>query len=303
MPPSRSAAAFLARLLTLVALPAVVAMTGPAAAQQEPRGPTPPALGAQGPGQPVWEAGIFAAGGWVADYPASGEGRWRGLPVPYVIYRGETIRIGDQGAIRARRTFLDDRLELDIGLGGAFDVDSDDSEARRGMPDLDFLFEAGPSIEYRFLPVRSPVQVQASLEVRAVFSTDFSDVDYQGFVVNPQIGYFNRSVGGSPLSLFAAVGPVWGFDGMNDYFYTVEPRYARPGRPAYRADEGYIGTEFTLGLSYRITGRLRAFAGGQIGYFGGAANADSPLFEEEVNYSVGFGLNWTLYESERRTRS
>lgn len=284
------------------AILAAVLVAAPAAAQQEPRGPTPPAMGGQGPGQPLWEAGLFAAGGWVADYPASGEGRWRGLPVPYVIYRGEVIRIGDQGAIRARRTFMDDRLELDIGLGGAFDVDSDDNDARQGMPDLDFLFELGPSVEYRFLPADSPVQVEASLEVRAVFSTDFGGVDHEGYVINPQISYFNRSVGGSPVSLFLAAGPIWGLDGVNDYFYTVAPQFARPGRSAYQADEGYIGTEFTLGLSYRVTDRLRAFAGGQIGYFGGSANEDSPLFEEEVNYSVGFGLNWTIYESDRRAK-
>lgn len=279
-------------------------LSAPAVAQQEPRGPTPPALGQEGRGgQPLWEAGVLAAGGWVADYPASGEGRWRGLPVPYVIYRGETIRIGDKGAIRARKTFMDDRLEIDLGLGGAFDVDSDDNDARAGMPDLDFLFEVGPSIDYRFLPAKSPVQVQASLEVRAVLSTDFGGVDYQGFVVNPQLSVVNRSVGGSPISLFASIGPIWGFDGLGDYFYTVEPRYARAGRPAYAADDGYIGTEVSLGLSYRVSDRLRAFAGGQVGYFGGAANEDSPLFKEDVNYSVGIGLNWVLYQSGQKVRN
>ena len=49
-----------------------------------------------------------------------------------------------------------------------------------------------------------------------------------------------------------SLSPLFGFDALNDYFYRVAPSEARPVRPAYEADDGYIGTELSVGSSWGI---------------------------------------------------
>lgn len=249
---------------------------------------------------PLWEAGVLAAGGWVSHYPAASEGQFRALPIPYVIYRGDTLRIGDNGLVRARKEFADDRLEIDIGLDGAFDVDSKDNKARTGMPDLDLLVEVGPEITWHFNNKKNPVQVDLSMEVRAVISAEFVSFGYEGVTVNPQLSVFDREFLGTHLRAYGSVGPVFGYDGMNEYFYQVDSAYAAPGRPAYRAKSGYIGTETTVGLAYPVTENLLLFSAAQVGYYGGAANEDSPLHRDDVNVNVGVGIRWSFWHSEAR---
>lgn len=249
---------------------------------------------------PLWEASILAAGGYVAHYPAASEGQFKALPVPFLIYRGDNLRIGDDGFIRARKEMADGRLELDIGLDGSFDVDSKDNKARQGMPDLDLLIEAGPKVTWHFNAKQDEVQVDLGVEVRAVIATRFIGFDYEGISVNPELSWFDRSLGGTKLRGYAAIGPVFGFDGVNDYFYGVDAAYATATRRTYKADDGYIGTKSTLGLAYPVNDRLLVFGAAQVGYYGGSANEDSPLFRDKTNYSVGAGVRWSFWQSEAR---
>ena len=64
---------------------------------------------------------------------------------------------------------------------------------------------------------------------------------------------------------------------MNRYYSEVKSRFAREDRPAYQADNGYIGTELSLGATWGPWERLRLFGGVQLGYWKGSANEDSPL--------------------------
>ena len=92
--------------------------------------------------RPVWEVGVLAAAFNSPEYPAAGQNQTNTIPAPYFIYRGETLRIGD-GSI-ARAVAIDKSwYELDLSLAGSFNANSEDNEARAGMPDLDFIFELG----------------------------------------------------------------------------------------------------------------------------------------------------------------
>ena len=276
-------------------LAAIVA--APAAGQQGGGGTM--AVGAGGPEMPLWEAGLFAGVGWIASYPAASDGQVRVLPVPYLIYRGDTLRIGDRGAVRARETFLDSRLELDVGIGGAFDVNSDEVAARRGMPDLDYLLELGPQAILHLRPEADQHQVDVALQLRGVLSSDFSNLRYQGTVLNPEILFMRQRFAQDDIGLYASLGLLWGMDGLNDYFYEVDPQFATATRPSYQARNGYLGTELTLGLGYRVGSRGNIFVGGQLGYFGGSANRKSPLHRRDVNFSVGVGFAWSFLQSEQ----
>lgn len=246
---------------------------------------------------PLWEVGLVAAGGRLPDYPAASESHVRALALPYAIYRGPVFRFGDRGA--ARGILLDDgTLELDLGLNGAFGVDSDNNDAREGMDNLDFLIEVGPRLTYRLWPEGSDHELDLQVAARAVISTDLANWRYQGFTINPSLSYTRNALFGQDLRSTVSIAPLFGFGGLNRYFYRVGEGEIRADRPAYDADDGYIGTEIGTGLSIGLFGNLRLFGGVQVGLWQGAANSDSPLHEEDVTLTIGGGLRWSIWQSD-----
>jgi len=249
--------------------------------------------------KPLWEIGVVGGGGWLPDYPAADENHFQGLALPYAIYRGDFLRLGDGGV--ARGLFVDvPWLELNVGLDASFPVDSSDNDAREGMDDLDYLLEAGPKLIVKFLYDDPVNDFDLSLALRGVISTDFANVRYEGMTANPAVTYRRHDLFGFDLRAIASLSATYGSDGYNDYFYEVRTPDVRPNRPRYRADAGYVGSELTLGLSWGVTDRIRLFGGTQIGFWKGSANEDSPLFRDEVTYGVGGGLRWSFLVSERK---
>ena len=251
--------------------------------------------------EPLWEIGVVAGGGYLPDYPAADENHFNWLALPYAIYRGEVLRLGDRGAARGI-IVDDDRIEFDVGLDAAFPVDSDDNDAREGMDDLDFLLELGPRLTYRFLPPEDRDELDLALAARAVFSTDFGNFRYQGLTLNPSLTYRRNDFILNNMRGVVSLSPLFGFDGLNDYFYRVSPSEARPDRPAYEADDGYIGTELSIGASWGIMENLRVFGGVQVGYWDHSANDDSPLHRDDWTVGIGGGLRWSIFTSERRVK-
>ncbi len=304
MPPSwirvlrpGGAAARRVAIATCIALPVVA--TGSRSAAQD----VDTAESGQGESLPLWEVAVGGFALYAPDYPASGEYSINGLGAPLVVYRGDLFRLGEDAAVRV--VPVDEPLfELGVSVDAAFGADSDDNELREGLPDLDPLLELGPE-----LIVRGPrldygawgeAELDLALQGRAVFSLDFDEVAYRGLVFEPDIRYRQRGLLGGDLDLFGSVGPVFATEELHDYFYEVEPQFARPGREAFAADGGYLGTEIDLAMAYEGLGPVQLFAGVQVGLYGGAANADSPLFERDATAAVFFGLSWTLFESERQ---
>jgi outer membrane scaffolding protein for murein synthesis (MipA/OmpV family) len=255
-------------------------------------------------GKPLWEAGVGGFAATLPDYPAAGQNTFRALPVPILIYRGEILRVGSEdnrGAVSGR--FIDtDRYEFDVTLSGAFPVDSDDNKARRGMPDLDFLFGIGPQLIIRLLDEPGERELNLNLQARAIYSTDFSSLDHRGFVFNPRLKYTLKHVTDLDLKISANIGPVFGTERLMDYFYTVKPKYATPSRRSYDADAGYLGTNVTFGVSKRFDKSLRLIVGTRLGIHSGATNDDSPLFKDELTTSFFTAFAWTFFQSEERAR-
>ena len=117
--------------------------------------------------KPLWEWGIGGGGAYVPDYPASDNYQLRGLGVPYFIYRGDILRVGD-GGVRAMAVD-DPTFELDVSLSGALNADSEDNEARRGMPDLDFLVGLGPQLRINLNDKTARTTWDLRFQSRAVF--------------------------------------------------------------------------------------------------------------------------------------
>lgn len=254
--------------------------------------------------RPLWEAGIGGFAGSVPDYPAAGQNTFRALALPYLIYRGDILRVGgeeNRGAISGRFA-KNDWFELDVSLSAAFPVDSSSNNARRDMPDLDFLFGIGPQLIFKLVNEPGHRRLNFNLQARSIYSTDFSSINHRGYVLNPEFNYTHEHVTDLDLKVFTSAGPIFATEKLMDYFYEVDDQYVTPSRQAYDADAGYLGSNITLGVSKRFNNRFRLILGTRLGLHHGATNDDSPLFREKLNLGIFTAFTWSFKQSELPAR-
>jgi outer membrane scaffolding protein for murein synthesis (MipA/OmpV family) len=249
--------------------------------------------------RPLWEVGIGGGGGYVPDYPAAGENHVKALALPYLIYRGEFLRAGDKGIVRGR-LLKTDRIDFDVSFDGSFSADSDDNDARQGMPDLDYLGEIGPRLQITLARAARDAKIDLELPLRAVFSSDFSEVKFRGVVFHPELAYQHANFLDTGVGLKLGIGPIFATEDLMDYFYEVSPTYATAARPVYDADGGYLGSQVGLRLTRPVGERIRLYGVFNAGIYPGATNEDSPLFREDYTYSAGIGMAWSFFQSEAR---
>jgi outer membrane scaffolding protein for murein synthesis (MipA/OmpV family) len=256
----------------------------------------PPSFAAE---LPLWELGAGAALVDFPDYRGSDERQTYVLPIPYVVYRGEVLKVERQ-KVRGL-LFKTDLAELDFSLGGSVPVDSDDNDARSGMPDLDPAIELGPSLNFfLYRNERQTISVEFRLPVRAVESVDFSEgIDHRGWLFHPHINLDVRNVFPGPgWNLGLLAGPIFATSRYHEYFYGVDPQFARPGRAAYDADGGYSGVQLIAALSKRFPNYwFGAFV--KADSLNGATFEDSPLVKKEQSFAGGIAIAWVFAKSKK----
>jgi outer membrane scaffolding protein for murein synthesis (MipA/OmpV family) len=251
--------------------------------------------------EPLWEWRLAGFGHYGSAYPASEDYQLNIIPLPYPIFRGKYLRLGDdrENPVTSR-LFRRDRIKLDFSFGLGFPVDSDDIEARTGMPDLDLLLEAGPELEMEFAsPAFFDGRWLLSLDLRAAFSFDDLDATYQGLVMGPELVYLKK-LARQKDELKIRLTPTFANSRYMGYFYTVDPAFATPTRSAYRADGGYLGTDLSISWLKSLDDAFELLLGGRVSSFHGAVNRNSPLFTADMTYSVYAVISWKFWESERR---
>lgn len=252
--------------------------------------------------KPLWELGFGTGVLHAPDYPTSSEKHVRGIALPYVVYRGEVLRIGDGQTARAV-AFDNDRIELDMSFTAAFDADSEDNELRKGMPDLDYMFQIGPQMKVNLADFifedASLGSLTLALQARGVFSTDLGSIDQHGYVFEPMLQYKHFGFLSPQMDVTISLKPQWGSRQLHEYFFDVETRYATASRPAYQADEGYFGTGLNLYGRYRVNENFDAFLGIQTTSHHGSANEDSPLYEKDFTVGFGAGFIFKFLASKR----
>jgi outer membrane scaffolding protein for murein synthesis (MipA/OmpV family) len=252
--------------------------------------------------KPLFELGAVGGAGYVPDYPAADESRLQGIGLPFVVYRGEFLRAGDRGFVRGR-LLRGKNFEFDISLSGSFPTDSDDNDARMGMPDLDWLGEVGPRLQITLARAPRDAKIELELPLRLAFSTNFtSDLDFRGLVFAPELAYQNENFLNGGLEMKVSVGSIFATEELMEYFYEVSPRFVTPTRPAFAADGGYLGSKLQLLLTKQVNDRVRTFFGLRGDFHHGASNDGSPLFRRKTTFTIGMGLVISLYQSERRVR-
>lgn len=237
----------------------------------------------------LFEFGIAGGSILFPDYIGSKSTQTLTLPFPYMIYRGEYLNIDKEGI--SGKLFDIQDLELNLSLGGSLPANSDNSHSREGMPDLNFTFEFGPKIVYRFFN-HNKASLYFELPVRAVFSTNLKSIDSQGVITTPLIKY---ELDYGNLECTLKTGVMFADKEYHSYFYEVKQEYATPLRPQYKAKEGYSGYMNRIGISYKeAQWRFGAFAT----YYGlkEAVFENSPLVETKEAFFSGISLAYIFYE-------
>jgi len=254
-----------------------------------------PAISAE---KPLWELGIGFSALLLPDYRGSNEYRLYPLPYPHFIYRGDVLRV-DENKISGQ-IFKTDRILLDVSIYGYLPVKSSNNTARQGMEDLDPTFEIGPAIKIKLLEDKEDkYQLNLKLPARAVFSTDFSSVRYEGWVFSPRINFEKGDIiPETGLNLGISAGPMFADSGYHEYFYTVEPDYATVTRPAYSAGGGYSGSTLSIGLSKGYKQFVfSTFVSAD--FLQGAAFKNSPLVKTDTSIMTGISITWIFFKSAK----
>jgi len=247
---------------------------------------------------PLWEAGVGVTGLSIPDYRGSDQNRGYFLPLPYLVYRGEILRVDRKGMYGL--LFESERVVLNISADLGVPVNSGKNSARTGMPSLDPAGQIGPSLEVcLFSKCDADRVVQFRFPVRAVVATDLSQFSGIGFVANPQLNVDLKNIGpGGEWNFGFALGPLFATEQYHDYYYQVSPQYAIPNiRPSYDAQSGYSGTLLVLALSKRFEHIwFGAFA--RYDELTGAVFEKSPLVKTKRSYMGGFGIAWVFGKSK-----
>ena len=248
--------------------------------------------------KPLWELGFGFFTLTSPDYRGSDESRGYLLPLPYIVYRGDIIRISRSGIYG--RLFETDRVNLDLSADGSVPADSSKNSARQGMPDLDATFEIGPALEIcLWRSCNGDRKLQFRLPVRAVFSTDLNSIESRGGSTHPNLNFDIKNIGpGGGWKFGVAAGPLYATERYHDYYYEVAPLYATSTRPAYDARGGYSGSRLTLALSKRFQHVwVGAFA--RYDTLSGVKFEDSPLLRSDHAFMAGISVAWIFAVSER----
>lgn len=249
--------------------------------------------------RPRWEVGVGVGHIRGYDYPASRDHNRRTIALPFFVYRTRSVRFGG-GGIRAV-AIENPRIKLDLSVGGSLNANSSGDGVREGMPDLDFLFEIGPQLEVRLrdevIDGGSRLQSRFTSEIRAVFVTDFSEVNSQGLVAEAGLDINLRNVKGTGIDIGAAVDVTYANEKLQDYFYEVPTSFATTTRAEFDAKGGFLESRLTLGMGYRPRRNVAVFLGAFTGIYNGAANQESPLFETTSQTGFALGLVWTIAKS------
>lgn len=249
---------------------------------------------AQSAPQPLWEGGVAAAALTTPAYPGSSQSTNLVTPLPYVIYRGDVLRI-DRSGLGAR--LVDDgNFEFDVGFAGSLPASSQEITARKGMPDLGAMVEFGPRVKMTLAHLAGDSRVRLEVPVRAAIQVT-GGLNNRGTVLEPKFVFETRDQGNG-WRFAGGLSAIFVDQSLGSYFYGVPSAFATSQRPAYEAKAGFLGSALTVDAARNLGSNLRVYSYLRYENYAGSANADSPLMKQNVGTSVGVAVAWILGRSE-----
>ena len=262
---------------------------------------------------PLWEVGLGAGWAGFDDYVGAAQRTSAPLLYPHVVYRGRLSvnRSGVRGMLYDRGAW-----RAFIGFGGNIPVDSSGHDARGClsagavcMPDLPWVVQAGPTLEYalledarRSLSLRLPLLHGAAVPLSRAAAGEDRSVRSVGWTATPRVDYrAERQRAGSRLRFSVGAGLIFQQRRFNHFYYGVESTHAVAGlRSAYAAPGGFAGWRLAASLSYHARD-WSLFGYARYRSLDGAAFRDSPLVRRRHSLNAGFSVARLLWRSSRLT--
>jgi len=242
-----------------------------------------------------WEAGVGLVGVTLPMYPGASQDTNYLIPFPYLRLESKYLDF-DQGI--EGRLFSSNKVRFSLSGGLGVPVNSAESTARAGMPNLDLVLQVGPSLDIIFdKRSQGSREFRLELPVRLAVATDFSSTRNTGWLFEPRLVYESKRKHKAGWAYEYLAGARFATDKYHGYYYNVDPQFATATRPAYSASGGYSGLFTDLVASWRKRS-LIYFAWIRYQYLGGVQYEDSPLFEDKNYWFLGIGLNWIYAESK-----
>lgn len=233
----------------------------------------------------------------INDYIGADESQFYIFPTPYIFYQSDTLVI-DQNAFTGD-LFESKRWHLAIDAAGSIPVNSDKNEARKGMSDLNWVGELGPSLEYYFGgDSRSKNRTYVDFSIRKAINTDFkqiSDTGWTGQVSLNNKYQFKTGLLGGKTTFDSTVALLFHSGKYTQYFYSVSEAEANAARTEYNAKGGYAGARLSLGGTWR-SGNIWIGIFTRYTHLSKTSFEDSPLVKSTSNLLVGMSMSYIFKE-------
>jgi len=242
-------------------------------------------------GNAEWELGVGVAALDIPFYPGSSQSKTYLLPIPHFLYRSERLEI-DNGL--EATFFRTPRTRFNLSADFAVPVNSKDSDAREGMPDLDLVIQVGPSLEITLAGDRfKPSHFRLELPLRAAVATDLSSAEMVGWTFEPRLTYETRRPYRTGFTYLVSGGLRFSTAELHQYYYDVESSFVTPVRSEFNSEGGYSGLFVDYIANWR-TDDLIFFALLRYQNIGQSAFEDSPLIEQNDYLMFGVGVTWVF---------
>ncbi len=247
------------------------------------------------PNKTLWEVGAGVVGVNLPLYPGSSDNESLLIPFPFIRLQSKYLEV-DEG-IRGY-FFESPNLRLNISGDLGVPVNNEDSKIRNGLPDLNTVFQIGPSLEVIFSGGRrQPSEFRFELPVRTAIATDLEHTENIGWILEPRISYETLRPRKEGFAYQISAGLRYASKEYHQYYYDVPAAFATIERPVYESDAGYSGLFTDLVGNWRDKD-LIYFAFIRYQNLSSTAFEDSPLVEQESYFSFGFGLAWIIAGSK-----
>jgi outer membrane scaffolding protein for murein synthesis (MipA/OmpV family) len=244
--------------------------------------------------QPVWEAGFAGGALSMPHYMGSDQRYTLPLGLPYLVYRGEFVRVSRRGV--KGLLVSKDNFSLDLGLSFGLPVNNNNN-ARDGMPDLNLTGQAGPRLNWKFSTPEHLPQISLHVPARYVLDTQGKKL---GWVTEPSLKIEKKYLGTEKkLFLRMDLGVLFSGKSFNKYYYGVADRFSKSDRPAFEAENGFHSYFAKLSSTYKKSRYLSFGAFVQLRDLSQGVVDDSSLVRQTLDVSAGVGFVWSIWQSEK----
>ncbi len=254
--------------------------------------------------KPLWEVRLFGGVASIPHYNGSDETSVYAVPLPYLLYRGETIQ-ADSTGIRAiffeKGSFLSE-----FSFSGSPPV-NEDNKARTGMTELGPILEIGPSLKYYFTDKYSNYLVFMDFSIRNVLEADLDNlfrIQEKGIHGGIKLAYkYNPLYEIADYSIGINGGVEFGNKDYLGFYYNVSKQFETEIRPEYTVESGYAGLYISTYFHKNINDKFKIALYGRITDINNAVFQDSPLVKKNMSYLAGIAVIWKITESKKTIKT